>query len=191
MRAAALSAGLLLLACAAGAAETTSKALIDQYVREHLASGGFGRLPRAGVVIEDDLDSEFDFFQAHVRGYLKDWDERVYVLKVNKRLYADSPGERGLRGILAHELTHLDEFAHSSTARLAGIGWDYLWSDDNAAVIRWERATDENALRLGHAEGLKDYRRWLYAKLTPERAAKKRRIYYTPEEIDAWTSKKR
>jgi hypothetical protein len=185
-----LAALMLALSLPAAAGETSSKALIDQYVRDHLSSGAFGRLPRTGVVIEDDLDSEFDFFQAHVRGYLKDWDKRTYVLKVNKRLYADSPGERGLRGILAHELTHLDEFAYSSTARLAGIGWDYLWSDDNPAVIRWERATDENALRLGHAEGLKDYRLWLYSKLTPERAAKKKRIYYTPEEIDAWTRKK-
>lgn len=170
---------------------TTSKAAITAMVKEHVAAGRFDRLESAVVLVEDDLDSEFDFFQAHVRGYLRDWDKRTYVLKINKKLYADSPGDLALRGILAHELTHLNEFAHSSSFDLAGIGWDYLFSDDNPDVVRWERATDENALRLGFAEGLKAYRRWLYSQLTPERAEKKRRIYYTPEQIDAWTRERR
>lgn len=195
---------LLLAACAAASSledaalqpapvfkATTSKAAVTAMVNEHIRAGRFDRLASAVVLVEDDLDSEFDFFQAHVRGYMRDWDKRTYVLKINKKLYADSPGDLALRGILAHELTHLNEFAHSSTFDLAGIGWDYLWSDDNPGVVRWERATDENALRLGFAEGLKAYRTWLYAKLTPERAEKKKRIYYTPEQIDEWTRARR
>lgn len=178
-------------AAAAAPLQTTSKAAIEGFVKEHIDAGRFDRLTMQRLVIDDGLVSEFDFFQAHVQGYLKDWDKRVYVLKVNPRLYADSPGDTALRAILAHELTHLNEFAHSSTFGLAGIGWDYAFSDDNADVVAWERATDENALRLGFAEGLKQYRTWLYAHLTPERAQKKRRIYYTPEQIDAWTAARR
>ena len=164
---------------------TTSKAALEAMVKE-LVAAHFDRLPKVPVVIDDSLVSDFDFFQAHVQGYLKDWDKRVYVLKVNRKLYVDSPGDVALRGILIHELTHLNEYAHSSTFGLAGLGWDYAFTDDNADVVKWERATDENALRLGYAEGVKAYRLWLYSRLTPERVAKKKRVYFTPEQIDAW-----
>ena len=164
---------------------TTSKAAIETMVKE-LVAAHFDRLPKVPVEVDDSLESDFDFFQAHVKGVMRDWDKRVYVLKVNKKLYAASPGDTALRGILAHELAHLDEYTHSSTFKLAGRGWDYSFSDDNADVIAWERATDEKALGLGYARGLKAYRLWLYAQLTEERAAKKKRVYYTPEQIDAW-----
>ena len=165
--------------------QTTSKAAIEALVAEQVAAH-YPRLAKVKVVVEDDLVSDFDFMQADVKGVMRDWDSRIYVVKISQKLYANSPGDKALRGILTHEIGHLDDYAHRSTFGLAGLGWDYAFTDDNDDVIAYEKSIDEKALRFGYGEGIKAYRIWLYAQLTPEKAAKKRRTYYTPEQIDEW-----
>ncbi|MDE2490064.1 MAG: hypothetical protein KGM24_04405 [Elusimicrobia bacterium] len=90
-----------------------------------------------------------------------------------------------LEAILAHELAHCESYRAMSLPALARLGLLYWLSPDGPRVAAYERAMDERVVALGLGPGLKAYRRWLYPRLTPARRALKRRLYLTPQEIDA------
>jgi hypothetical protein len=146
----------------------------------------FGELAAYTVVL-DPLESESDFFTADVDTTTigKPPAERTYRVRYNPKLLADPPSNRAVLAILVHELKHVLDYTKKATeAELVDFGVKYAL--DQPFRTGYERATDEHALSRGYGEGLKDYRHWLYERVTPDKLEEKRRDYYTPEEIDAY-----
>jgi hypothetical protein len=50
---------------------------------------------------------------------------------------------------------------------------------------RFEKRADVEALRRGYAQGLKQYRIWLYEHVPPSALMEKKRDYLSPDEIGA------
>ena len=107
---------------------------------------------------------------------------RVYYLPA---LFDDPPPRAAVAAILAHEVEHVRDYAGMDTDTLVEFALGYALSDDNSA---YERATDLKAMERGCAAGLVQYREWLYDRLAsdPEAVEKKKREYWTPEELRAW-----
>jgi hypothetical protein len=147
--------------------------------------------PLEGVsVTMEPLESDVSFFQANV-----DFDtisdpprERSYLLQHNLRLYDDPPSFRATVAILVHEAQHIVDFSSWDGTQLATWGAWYATTDD---ISSYERQTDEGALKLGCAEGLSEFRVWLYAHVSPEVAEQKKHDYYTPDEIAEWEHQNR
>lgn len=166
----------------AGAGPTTVEALstlLDE-VRARLHP----TLEAVTITLEP-LVSRSDFFQATV-----DLDtvgaepgERRYVVRFNPLLLAEPPSRAAVAAILAHELAHVVDYLGMDTEALVEFALWYGLTDDSS---RYERATDEAALAAGCGPGLAEFRRWLYAHVDAATAERKRRDYYTPEEIAAW-----
>ncbi|MCA9583957.1 MAG: hypothetical protein KC657_01220 [Myxococcales bacterium] len=138
-------------------------------------------------IVLDPLESESDFFTADVDTSTigKPAAERTYRVRYNPKLFGDPPSNRAVFAILVHELKHVLDYTKKSTeAELVDFGVKYAL--DQPFRTAYERATDEHALSRGYGEGLKDYRYWLYDRITPDKVEEKRRDYYTPEEIDAY-----
>lgn len=111
--------------------------------------------------------------------------ERSYVVNANPRMFeSPAPPFSAVYAILVHELKHIVDYTEMDTEELVSFGIWYATAD----VAEYERQTDEFALERGCAAGIKDYRVWLYARISEEAAEAKRRDYYTPEEIDAWVA---
>ena len=126
------------------------------------------------------FDDKFDFFRAQPR-----WrgTHRFYLIEANCALLKDPPSPAALEGVLAHELGHLDDYTRRSAASLAWLGLKY--SGPRSWTARYERSIDEAAIDGGYGQGLKEYHLWLYRRLPPDLVALKKKLYYTPEEIDA------
>jgi hypothetical protein len=58
-------------------------------------------------------------------------------------------------------------------------------------TAEFERWADLKAISLGYAEGLREYRRWLYRNVPASKLAEKQRNYFSPDEIDAILSASR
>ena len=86
-----------------------------------------------------------------------------------------------MRGIVAHELTHVLYYKRGSRLHLIGLV--------RMASPRWrsrfERAADATAISRGFGPGLKAYRQWLYPNVPPDKLREKLRDYLSPDEIDA------
>lgn len=109
---------------------------------------------------------------------LKNKNKRLLKIFINTKLYQCAPTKKALKAILIHELAHLDDYLQKSVFK---IGLKMLRRKSRA---RYERATDLRVLELGHHQGLKEYRKWIYSKLTKKELKKKKCFYYTPQEID-------
>jgi Zn-dependent protease with chaperone function len=178
--AAALS--LLVSAAVRAAPPSCAEALRARVAAVRAAS--FPGLAGADLRVEF-FDDPVDRARATVRFSPRSPGLRAYVVELNRSLCADAPPPRALDAVLAHELSHLADYRGRSVASLVSLGLTYLLAPAGARVTAYERATDEAAVRAGYAEGLKEYRLWLYPRLTPAQAALKRRQYLTPEELDA------
>ena len=108
--------------------------------------------------------------------------ERDYTMMYNPVLFEDPPSWAAVEAIVLHEFKHTIDYTMMNGQELAEFGVWYA----NGDISEYEHETDEFALELGFAEGLKAYRLWLYDHVSPETAEQKRYDYYTPEEIDAW-----
>ncbi|MCR4296984.1 MAG: hypothetical protein NUW21_15745 [Elusimicrobia bacterium] len=86
---------------------------------------------------------------------------------------------------MAHELAHLEAYAAMSRRDLLRLAWAYALRPEGRAVEAFEKAADDAAGARGHAEGLARYREWLYPRVPPEAAARKKKLYRTPEELRA------
>jgi hypothetical protein len=134
------------------------------------------------------FQSEADYFRASFSlGRLLFGRKMGYVVKVNARVFQLNAPEEGVRAIVAHELGHVFDFHRKKRVRLFGLL--RLLSKNYAAAF--ERRTDLQAISRGYGEGLKAYRRWLYANIPAKKNADKRRNYFSPEEIEAIESKVR
>jgi hypothetical protein len=87
----------------------------------------------------------------------------------------------GLRAIVAHELAHIDYFHRRR--RIALVSLIRLLSASFA--VRFERGADLKAIALGYGPGLESYRTWLYRNVPANKIEKKKRDYFSPEEIEA------
>ncbi len=132
------------------------------------------------------FDSTEDFFRADVTiaSLLTSAPNRTYRLRYNSELLKDPPSDLAVQGILVHELSHILDYTQDSSFQIIGIGLSSLCTDN----ADYEHHTDETALMLGFSKGLKAYRTWLYAHVAPEYLDKKKRVYYTSDEIDAWVA---
>ncbi len=145
--------------------------------------GGFPRLAGLSIRIEAYAGAGDSYLDARPRGFWREPAKRVYEIRVSDRLCADPPAEDAVRAILVHELAHLDAYAAMSRGALLALGWAYLVSPEGPRVEAFEKAADDAAAELGRAEGLALYREWLYPRVGPAAAARKRRLYRTPEEL--------
>ncbi|UPT72693.1 MAG: hypothetical protein M0D55_12160 [Elusimicrobiota bacterium] len=142
----------------------------------------FPRLNGLNLALEP-FESDEDFLQARPQGFWKRPEDRVYVVRVGGRLCADPPPPEAEKAILLHELAHLDAYAAMGRRALLSLGWAYLVSPGGARVESFEKSADDAVVRLGRAEDLALYREWLYPRVSPAAAARKRRLYRTPEEL--------
>lgn len=112
---------------------------------------------------------------------------RAYSIDVNPIIFStnhsstDSPSLGAIQGILAHELEHLVDYESCSRIGLIQIGAKEVFDPS-----KYERDTDLRAFNRGFATGIKSYREWIYKMLDSRALRKKKKRYYTPEEIDHW-----
>jgi hypothetical protein len=104
-----------------------------------------------------------------------------YVIRVNSAAALLAAPEEGKRAIIAHELAHVAYYANGNRLRLFGL----IRLASQGFRERFEKRTDVEALERGYAQGLKQYRIWLYQHVSADVLQEKRRDYLTPEEIDA------
>ncbi len=98
------------------------------------------------------------------------------------------PGEDAIVAILAHELAHSLDYVkrrqQAGAAGLVGLVPALIWPPAEAEM---ERHTDLVAVQRGYGRGLIAYRQWLYRNLDADAVAEKRRVYYSPLELDLLT----
>lgn len=110
--------------------------------------------------------------------------KRTYGIQINEKIFQCSPTADAIRAILVHEIKHIQDYTRMGMFSLESFALKYALN--KKFRTRYERTTDLAALELGLAEGLKEYREWLYQWLNHRQLATKKRFYFTPEEIDLW-----
>lgn len=175
--------GLTLFAACSVMAAPADDLVIEKVRRvvEEVKAASFPQLRNAEIEIKL-FDSPSDYFQSRFTftSFLFGKRLRCFLL-VNRKVFADGVPEDGLRAVIAHELGHA--LYYKSRNRLKLIGLVRLVGKGFTA--RFERATDLEAITREYAEGLKSYRRWLYARISANKLGEKKRNYFSPEEIDA------
>jgi hypothetical protein len=104
-----------------------------------------------------------------------------YLVFVNPKVFELGAPDDVVRAIVAHELAHILYFKKRNRMQLLGL----MRLTSKGFTRRFERWADLTAISRGYAEGLKNYRMWLYQHIPASRLAEKRRNYFSPEEIDA------
>lgn len=138
-----------------------------------------------------DKSFELEFFKSRdvffhsepdVGSVLNPFRPTSYQLGVNRAVYSKELPSKAAKAIMAHELSHTLEYVNRGVLGMldAFVGRFYM-----PHLIHNERQTDMEAISRGFADGLSDYREWIYPHLTPEDEVKKRKIYFSPEEISA------
>ncbi len=110
--------------------------------------------------------------------------DREYTLYLNQNLMTQPISDLALKGILAHELVHFNDYEKMNAFELAVFYVRIL--ADARFEAEYERATDLQSFERGYAIGIKAFRFWLYDQITPKAKALKEINYYTPAEIDEW-----
>lgn len=185
----ALPALLLWIAPASAAVEECENPSCERMIEtvRRLIDAKFPRLASRQVRITE-FSSKDTFLQAQPKHVLRSGKNRVYEIQVNPRLFDDPPSANALEGILVHELSHLNDYTYMNSFEIADLGLMYAGGGAPRGVIRYERATDETAMRKGFASGIREYRQWLYGKVSGRDLELKKKIYYTPEEVDAYVN---
>jgi hypothetical protein len=104
-----------------------------------------------------------------------------YFVDVNPALFQEQAPSDGVCAILAHELVHIVSLSRGN--RIRRLGLVRLLSKRQTA--KFERRTDLEAIHRGYGDGLRTYRKWVYAHISPDKLQEKRRNYFSPEEIGA------
>lgn len=104
-----------------------------------------------------------------------------YFVEMNPRIESAGPSAGGICGILAHELVHISRMSQGNRIRL--FGFVRLLSGSYTA--RFERSADLEAIRRGYGPGLTTFREWVYQNIPPAELKRKKRNYFSPEEISA------
>ena len=104
-----------------------------------------------------------------------------YFIEVNSRSAILTAPDAGVRAIVAHELTHVTDYARGKRLHLFGL----LRLTNKNFREGFENRADTEAVKRGYATGLKEYRLWLYERVPAKALAEKRMDYLSPDEIDA------
>lgn len=110
-------------------------------------------------------------------------EERTYYIDINKKLYQCAPSKLALRSILAHEIQHILDYKNSNSIELVKIGARMLRKKSRSY---YERSTDYKIMEMGLSQGIKEYREWIYLRLSGKGLKTKQCFYYTPEEINRY-----
>ena len=116
--------------------------------------------------------SDSDYFQARFslsRFFLG--RKMQYLIRVNSGTTLLTAPEEARRAIIAHELAHLAYYANGNRLRLLGL----LRFPGKNFRERFEKRADVVALSRGYAQGLKQYRVWLYEHVPPNALLEKKR----------------
>jgi hypothetical protein len=177
---------ILVLPTVATLAQVSNDAALKQagLIVKQVRAESYAELKDADIRLKV-FRSESDYFRTNfsISRALLGKKMRYFIL-VNPRVFDLKAPPAGLRAIIAHELGHILYFNRRNRLRLARL--IRLISKDFTA--RFERRTDLKAISLGYAEGLKQYRRWLYQHVPPSSLDEKLRNYFSPDEIDAIAS---
>jgi hypothetical protein len=147
----------------------------------NVRSSSFPELAKKDIRI-DQFTSDSDYFQARFSIPRFILGRRMrYVILVNSGAALLTAPEEARRAIVAHELAHLAYYAKGNRLHLLGL-WRFAGKGYRE---RFEKRADVEALRRGYAQGLKQYRVWLYEHVPPSSRMEKKRDYLSPDEIDA------
>jgi len=104
-----------------------------------------------------------------------------YRIGYNPLVFKKQITDLALKGVLAHELMHTNDYVHGSTlGTILPIGVKVSFSKSR---VQYERKTDLRVVLKGLGPELIAYREWQYPLLSPQALKTKRREYLTPEEI--------
>jgi hypothetical protein len=148
----------------------------------------FKQIAKHNIVIEK-FNSADSFFQTQpvVSSLFDNLYFRKYKIQYNPQLFSCPPSRKAIVAILVHEFEHINDYFESSAFKLLTFSSKYVISSNFST--KYERATDLKACKKGQAEGLKEYREWLYQQLNEKQIALKRKKYMTPEELENYSSK--
>jgi hypothetical protein len=104
-----------------------------------------------------------------------------YFVDVNPALFQEQAPSDGVCAILAHELVHIVSLSRGNRIRRFGL----VRLLSKRQTTKFERRTDLEAIHRGYGDGLRSYRKWIYAHISPNKLPEKRRNYFSPEEIGA------
>jgi hypothetical protein len=121
---------------------------------QQVTHSSYPELERMPVRLQP-FKSDSDYFEARFSLLST---RMTYVMRVNTSSILLTCSEDARRAIIAHELAHILYYSRRSRLRLFGLA-RLLRAQSRA---RFEREADAEAIRRGYAEGLKQYRNWLY-----------------------------
>jgi len=121
------------------------------------------------------LESRFTFSSFFLARKLR------YMILFNPEAIARQVPPNGLRAIVAHELAHIDYFHRHRRMGLVSL----IRLSREPFEARFERGADLETIARGYGPGLESYRTWLYCNIPASRIEKKKRDYFSPEEIEA------
>ena len=173
--------GAVFLACVPVAlGQPVAPEWAERLVR-NVQSSSFPELAKKDIRI-DQFTSDSDYFQARfsIPRFILGCRMR-YVVRVNSGAALLTAPEEARRAIVAHELAHLAYYAKGNRLHLLSL----LRFPGKGFRERFEKCADVEALRRGYAQGLKQYRIWLYEHVPPSSLMEKKRDYLSPDEIDA------
>jgi hypothetical protein len=169
---------------------STCQSQTNQKEIQNIIDGLIKKLPQFEILKTINLQIRFyqddeyflKTFVRPVHTFLKS-SKRTYYLDFNEKLFECAPNKSALTSILVHELFHIKDYVEFKTKDFVGL---ILQMSNKKGRTRYELQTDLKVLASGkeYAEGLKEYRKWIYLKLDKKQLETKKRYYLTPEEID-------
>lgn len=129
----------------------------------------------------DGLRIQFRSFRSSSDFFRSRPSLRGYVISISDDPALDTAPPAATEAILAHELEHICWYRSRSRWRLLGL----VRLLSTSYQQKWETDTDLRTIRRGYGKGLRNYRLWLYHHVGPAAAIRKKRIYLTPDDIDA------
>lgn len=177
-----LTMGIVWLCAPHALAQTDTELAVQERVRQlvdEVRMAAYPELQRVEIKIQL-FDSPSDYFQTRFTFTSFLFQAKLrYVLRVNRRLFAQPAPDEALRAVIAHELAHILYFKARPQLQLLSLV--RLVSPDFTAGF--ERRTDLQALARHYGPGLKAYRQWLYQQVPADKLAEKQRNYFSPAEI--------
>ncbi|MCR9203389.1 MAG: type III secretion system effector protein [Halobacteriovoraceae bacterium] len=107
-----------------------------------------------------------------------------YRIGVNPIIFDKGITRKALKGVLAHELVHSEDYYNGSTlGTILPIGIKIMKPKSRA---KYERGTDRKVIKKGFGANLLAYRLWQYEQLDEDQIKRKKREYLTPQEIEQY-----
>jgi hypothetical protein len=176
----ALVPALLIATASVVSAQTSGPEWATRLVHD-VTGASFPELLKKDIRVKQFV-SPSDYFQARFSIVRLITGRRMqYVIHVNSAVALASAPDEGNRAIIAHELAHVAYYARGNRLRLFGL----IQLASGRFREHFEKSADMEALRRGYAQGLKQYRLWLYQHVPGDVVQQKKADYLTPDEIDA------